>query len=129
MLFLEPDALDEVLSSQSSSRTTTSIASAATARIPNSDWISMMPTPRISMWNPSTELPRPIRNPAGAPCDVHLIVGDQAMTSLDEIQHAFGLANPAAPHEKEPDSVDVRQRAVQESRWRELRLRKALIAP
>ena len=66
------------------------------------------------------------QDPAGAPRDVHLIVGDQAMTSLDEIQHAFGLANPAAPHEKEPDSVDVRQRAVQERRWRELRLQEGL---
>src|SRR5688572_2688737 len=48
------------------------------------------------------------------------IVGDEAVTSLDEIEHALRLANPALTDEQEPDTEHVSERAVNRREGREL---------
>ena len=47
-----------------------------------------------------------------AACDVHHVVGHQPVTPLHQVQHALALADPAPPHEQQPHTVHVRQRAV-----------------
>jgi hypothetical protein len=41
------------------------------------------------------------------------IVGDEAVTALNQIENAFGLANAALAGEEKPDAEYIRQRAVQ----------------
>src|SRR5258708_4444682 len=42
----------------------------------------------------------------------HEIVGNDPVSTLDEIEHALGFADPALPDEQKPDTVDIGQRAV-----------------
>src|SRR5437667_225416 len=44
--------------------------------------------------------------------DVHDVVRDQPVAALDQVEHAFALADPRAPEEQESHAEHVRQRAV-----------------
>jgi hypothetical protein len=47
-----------------------------------------------------------------APRHVDDIIGDEAMAALDQIEHAFALADPRAAAKQQTDAEDVGQRAV-----------------
>src|SRR5207244_3974323 len=52
--------------------------------------------------------------------DVYEVVCDEAMSALDQVQHAFAFPDAALPHKQQPHAVHVRERAVQRCRWGEL---------
>ena len=41
--------------------------------------------------------------------DEHEIVRDETVAALDQVEHALGLADSAAPREQQPDAEDVRE--------------------
>ena len=57
------------------------------------------------------------------------IICDEAVSALDEIENALALADPALPHEEEPDAVHVGQGPVDHGGRREGRLQIGLDAP
>ena len=48
------------------------------------------------------------------------VVGNQAVTTLHEIEHALGLADAALSYEQKSDAVDVCERAMKRCGWRKL---------
>src|SRR5690606_36832176 len=60
--------------------------------------------------------------------DLHDVVRDEAVATLDEVQHTLALPDPAPPDEEEADAVDIGKGAVHRDPGRELALQVRLDA-
>jgi len=80
--------------------------------MPNMPLMSIKPTPR-SPYSAGNLVAATDQDVIAPPGDMHDIVRDQPMPTLDEIEHAFALADPERPRNsahaepRRPASVDV----------------------